>query len=117
MPRFVLLEHDHPHLHWDLMLEAAGSLRTWRLAAPPTAEPVVPGVALRDHRLAYLTYEGPLSGGRGQVRQWDAGVFEWIDDNERVVTIRLRGARIIGVLRLEWQQGHDWSARLTSGNG
>src|SRR5205807_395991 len=35
MPRFVILEHDHPELHWDLMLEAGPVLRTWRLAAPP----------------------------------------------------------------------------------
>src|SRR2546429_613448 len=35
MPRFVILEHDHPELHWDLMLEAGPVLRTWPLAAPP----------------------------------------------------------------------------------
>ena len=35
MPRFVILEHDHPHLHWDLMLEADGSLHAWRLACVP----------------------------------------------------------------------------------
>ena len=35
MPRFVILEHDHPVVHWDLMLEAGEALRTWRLAAPP----------------------------------------------------------------------------------
>ena len=26
MPRFVILEHDHPEVHWDLMLEAGASL-------------------------------------------------------------------------------------------
>ena len=35
MPRFVILEHDYPELHWDLMLETAGALRTWRLLRPP----------------------------------------------------------------------------------
>ena len=36
MPRFVILEHDHPRLHWDLMLQTGDALRTWRLASPPT---------------------------------------------------------------------------------
>ena len=27
MPRYVILEHDHPVLHWDLMLEAGGVLQ------------------------------------------------------------------------------------------
>ncbi len=113
MPRFVLLEHDHPHLHWDLMLERAGSLRTWRLSAPPAAGQVASAVRIGDHRLAYLAYEGPVSGDRGQVRQWDAGSFELMKDDERLVIIRLAGAKLTGVLRLEWQQGNDWAARLT----
>src|SRR5437879_2020084 len=37
MRRFVILEHDHPQLHWDLMLEAGPALRTWRLSAPLAA--------------------------------------------------------------------------------
>ena len=28
MPRFVLLRHDHPELHWDLMFEAGAALWT-----------------------------------------------------------------------------------------
>ena len=28
MPRFVILEHDYPQRHWDLMLEGDGVLAT-----------------------------------------------------------------------------------------
>ena len=34
MPRFVILEHDHPSLHWDFILEVGEVLWTWRLSAP-----------------------------------------------------------------------------------
>ena len=31
--------------------------------------------SLADHRLAYLDYEGPISGGRGTVARWDCGTY------------------------------------------
>ena len=39
MPRFVILEHDHPQLHWDFMLEVGEVLWTWRLATAPRGGP------------------------------------------------------------------------------
>ena len=38
MQQFVILRHDFPELHWDLMLEEEGVLKTWRLNAPPVIE-------------------------------------------------------------------------------
>ena len=77
MPRFVILEHDYPELHWDFMLECAGALKTWRLAEPPaTHGELIAAVALEDHRLDYLDYEGPVSGNRGRVKRWDRGDYE-----------------------------------------
>jgi len=100
MPRFVVLEHDHPFLHWDFMLETGNSLRTWRLLAPPDSEKPILAEPLPDHRLAYLDYEGPVSGGRGSVRQWDAGEFEWIRDSEHRCTFSLAGRRLTGKAEL-----------------
>jgi hypothetical protein len=74
--RFVILMHDHPFVHWDLMLEADGVLRTWRLLAAPAADRIIGAEALPDHRLHYLEYEGPVSGGRGKVIRWDGGRHE-----------------------------------------
>ena len=31
---------------------------------------------LPDHRLAYLDYEGPISGDRGSVTRWDRGTYD-----------------------------------------
>ncbi len=101
MPRFVLLEHDHPSRHWDFMLEAGPVLRTWRLFAPPTIDQAVEAESIGDHRRAYLDYEGPVSGDRGTVKRWDSGKFEWIEDGEQVTVVRLMGIKLHGTFRLE----------------
>lgn len=75
MPRFVILEHDWPTPHFDLMLETGATLRTWRLHRLPTSEHVNEAIRIADHRLEYLTYEGPLSRGRGSVRRVQAGEY------------------------------------------
>jgi hypothetical protein len=99
MPRFVILTHDHPHLHWDLMLESGGILRTWRLAEELTGTPPHGGItveALPDHRIEYLTYEGPVSGNRGIVSQWDAGTYQTVSETEASMCLDLSGQRIRG---------------------
>ena len=101
MPRFVILEHDWPHRHWDLMLEAGSVLRTWRLAAPLTTGVDVAVEQIGDHRLHYLDFEGPVSGNRGSVVRWDDGVFDWQRDDDQAVAIQLAGSRCRGVLEIE----------------
>lgn len=76
MPRFVILAHDWPSPHFDLLLQVGDALKSWRLLADPRAAEWVPAEANADHRLAYLDYEGPVSGGRGSVVRIDAGEYE-----------------------------------------
>jgi hypothetical protein len=110
MPHFVILEHDHPVLHWDLMLEADGVLQTWRLErAPEEPGGTINATALGDHRSAYLDYEGPVSGGRGIVRRWDAGTF----DEEPASTpdarrLTFHGKRVQGSVMLTRIEGMAW---------
>jgi hypothetical protein len=54
---------------------------------------VIRAEELGDHRLAYLEYEGPLSGDRGRVRRYDAGEFEWESEEAEWVVVRLEGRR------------------------
>ncbi len=112
MPRFVILEHDHPLLHWDLMLEAGPVLRTWRLAAPPHPGEVIAATAMFDHRLLYLDYEGPLSGGRGRVVRWEYGTFTGQVQSEPPIIVHLQGEHLHGVLRLEQIKGDAWCASM-----
>lgn len=100
MPRFAILEHDHPALHWDLLLEAGDACRTWRLASPPASGEVIAAEAIADHRLMYLDYAGPVSGDRGTVTQWDFGQFVWIKATDDEVCVLLAGRRISGRLTL-----------------
>jgi hypothetical protein len=102
LPRFVILEHDHPILHWDLMLEAGSVLRTWRLArAPEINGPSIEACPLADHRILYLDYEGPLSGQRGSVRRWDSGEYESVAEVEGLeIRNRMMGQRVHGMATL-----------------
>jgi DNA polymerase ligase (LigD)-like protein len=117
MPRFVILEHDHPHLHWDLMLESGAVLRTWRLTEPPQVDRAVDGLRVFDHRLMYLDYEGPVSGDRGRVVRWDGGTFDWQVQEEGRVTVRVFGERLRGVLRLDQVESDTWRGVFLSDEG
>jgi len=108
MPRFVILEHDHPLLHWDLMLESGLALRSWRLDAPPQPGKAIAATAVFDHRLHYLDYEGPISGGRGRVVRWERGTFTGQVQGEQSILVHLEGERLRGVLRLEQMEGDAW---------
>ncbi|MBK9973740.1 MAG: hypothetical protein IPP14_03095 [Planctomycetes bacterium] len=85
--RFVILRHSvNGGEHFDLMLEAPGepSLITWQLATWP----LEPGAgcaakSLGPHRLAYLTYEGEVSHGRGSVTRVDQG--DWYMEANLIV--------------------------------
>jgi hypothetical protein len=107
MPRFVLLEHDHPYPHFDLMLEAGPVLWTWRLAALPSENPVE-ATRVADHRLVYLTYEGPISGGRGSVRRQEEGEFTWQSCEEGMVVVNLSGRSLRGTVSLRQQKADRW---------
>lgn len=103
--QFVLLRHDLPqHLHWDFMIEAGQALATWRLEADPgqlaTPGAVLSAERLADHRLAYMDYEGPISGGRGSVTRIDRGYCEILDLTDRLWTVRLAGSILTGTFQL-----------------
>lgn len=104
MPRFVILTHDHPFRHWDLMLEEGPGLRTWRLTEAPQPGRAIAAERLPDHRCEYLDYEGPVSGGRGTVRRVDHGTYD-VPVPSCPNRIRLRGAR--QVLNAELVMGAD----------
>ncbi len=109
MPRFVILEHDHPTLHWDLMLEAGEVLWTWRLAEPPGPENLaIAATRIGDHRRLYLDYEGPVSGGRGRVTPWDAGTYDVLESRHDRLHLDLRGSRITARVLLVQQAGDKW---------
>lgn len=108
MPRFVVLEHDYPTRHWDLLLECGAVLRAWRLVAPPTRNGPVAAERSFDHRLVYLTYEGPVSGSRGTVARWDSGTYETLAEADEDLSIRIRGNKLRGCCRIGRGASAEW---------
>ncbi len=95
------------------MLQQGDVLKTWALSRQPDhAEPMV-AEALPDHRSIYLDYEGPVSGGRGDVTRWDQGEFHWIGQSPDELTLSLSGNRLRGKAVLT-RTDHDnaWQFRF-----
>ena len=114
--QWVLLHHqvDGPigdrGDHFDFMLSPVGSLSentgseksssedpghlwTWAIPVNPL-ELSLPqeciAERLPDHRLAYLEYEGPISGNRGHVQRVASGTYEVVSWSEERIELRLQ---------------------------
>ena len=88
MNRFVLLRHNttETQYHWDFLFEETTACKTFSVAQEAAEELQRTGAVecfatqLADHRLAYLDYEGPVSGNRGYVERLDHGTYEVVGD-------------------------------------
>lgn len=116
MPRYVILRHELPPAsgrasHWDVMLEDRAEsgeivLKTWAVERSPDDGATQPATLLPDHRAAYLTYEGPVSGGRGEVSRWDEGNFDIatngrsLDLSAAKIAVIVAGRRLRGRISL-----------------
>jgi hypothetical protein len=102
---FALLEHSTTEgVHWDFLVERPHSQRlpTWRLVQNPlSGTGPIDAQRIGEHRRFYLDYEGPISGGRGEVRRIDRGeatILAWSEDRVR---LDLRGAVLRGRFELQ----------------
>ncbi len=112
MPPTVVLEHrlsDHDfHFDWLIDRDGRSPLLTFRIP-PPSLVQGAPGARLpgcpllsiappasftaeriADHRRLYLDYEGPISGGRGEVRRIAAGDAEIVTETGESLEVRIR---------------------------
>ena len=99
------------------MFEQNGALRTWALEKIPATDEVVMSEQLADHRLAYLEYEGEVTGDRGRVSRIEAGLYELTTESETEITVQLHGEKLFGALRLtrDDQKAHLWRVSFTPG--
>ena len=109
MPRFVVLRDELPGdaertSHWDLMFEYEGVLRTWSvMELPPLQNQEPQAIAaeqLADHRLAYLDYEGPVSGHRGTVTRCDHGSYQVERYSPELWQVQVESERLSGRITL-----------------
>ena len=116
MPRFVIQQHYcEQQVHWDLMLEHEETLATWQVPAPPSDWPLIKLICrhIFNHRLIYLTYQGPLSDNRGEVQIEAAGTYESIEITENCWRVALNGDKIKGQLELQHLQQDQWQLHFT----
>lgn len=89
--RYAVLHHTLvTKPHYDLLLEASAHapLLAWRCESwPPESGSALE--RLPDHRRIYLEYEGPISGGRGEVKRVAGGVIHHLQATEVLVQLRI----------------------------
>jgi hypothetical protein len=110
-PRYVVQHHTgrEPE-HYDLMLQRGDILWTWQLAQPPGAT-AQEALHIFDHRLDYLTYEGPISGERGHCRIIDSGLLRWLAVADDCVAFELKDGVSAG--RYELRLADEAESRWT----
>ena len=107
---FVVQKHAARHLHFDLRLEIAGSLKSWALPKGPSVDPADKRAAFatEDHPLEYADFEGIIpagSYGAGAMIVWDRGLFVPLEDPVRGLAhgkllFELRGYKLRGLWTL-----------------
>lgn len=106
---FVVQQHHATRLHFDLRLEMMNGevpvLVSW---AVPKNLPKKKGgphlaVHVEDHPIDYGTFGGTIPEGNygaGEVRIFDSGTYELLDQEPAKLTFRLQGRRLQGVYHL-----------------
>ena len=113
MPRFVIQKHQATHLHFDFRLEMDGVLKSW---AVPKGLPETQGikrlaVAVEDHSLDYINFEGVIPEGHygaGVVEVWDKGEYELESREKDKIVFHLAGKRIKGRYAIIHTNDKNW---------
>lgn len=112
MPRFVIQHHRKQGQddHWDLMLEEGEILKTFQLNLPPDQVALHPAQAtpIFDHELRFLTYEGPVNQGLGQVTIAEHGSYRIRQKTASRWELNLEGTLLQGTFVLEQKPPGQW---------
>lgn len=123
---FVIHQHYATRLHFDLRLEMLNGrtpvLVSW---AVPKGMPRRKGkgtlaIHVEDHPFEYGSFSGSIPDGNygaGEVRIFDEGTYEMLEQKDGNIRFRLRGRRLQGVYRLvrtrEEKGKEQWLAFLS----
>ena len=130
-PTFMIHQHHARRLHYDLRLEMMNGdtpvLVSW---AVPKNLPIKKGkpnlaVHVEDHPFEYGEFSGTIPEGNygaGEVRIFDHGTYEVLEQEPGKLTFRLNGERLQGVWHLfrtrQKEEGKDdWLVLLRSWDG
>ncbi len=124
--KFVIQQHSTgSDVHWDFMLEWSGVLRkeslglqTYRLDKAPQQVIHNPANAVKifDHPLRFLTYQGPVNKGRGNVRITESGTYKIVHQAHNRIELSLNGKVLKGKFILTRIEGDNWQFGADSSN-
>ncbi len=109
--KFVIQKHSKAgQVHWDLMLEAAQVLETYRLALPPEKlfKQITTAVRISDHSLKFLTYQGTVNKGTGTVEIAETGTYQLLSQNAGSRQLQLDGKILKGKFTLTRIDAENW---------
>ena len=81
--RFVIQKHTTgTDVHWDFMFESGNTLQTYRLDKAPDEILHNPANAVKifDNSLKFLTYQGLVNKGQGNVCIVEAGTYQKLQE-------------------------------------
>lgn len=124
---FVIHQHYATRLHFDLRLEMMNGnvpvLVSWAVPKNLPLRKGKPNLAIHveDHPFEYGTFQGTIPEGNygaGEVRIFDSGVYELLEQEPGKLTFRLKGERLKGVYHLNRTRRDgdkdEWLAILSS---
>jgi hypothetical protein len=109
--KFVIQRHSTgSDVHWDFMLESGDVLQTYRLDKSPQQLIDNPAGAVKifDHPLKFLTYEGPVNNGRGEVSIADSGTYKITRQSSDQIELILTGKALSGKFILTHIEADNW---------
>jgi bifunctional non-homologous end joining protein LigD len=124
---FVIQQHHATRLHFDLRLEMFNGdtpvLVSWAVPKNLPRRKGKPHLAVHveDHPIEYGSFSGTIPEGNygaGEVRVFDSGTYELLEQAPGKLTFRLRGERMKGVYHLALpnnpERPKDWLAFLSA---
>lgn len=110
---FVVHRHHASRLHYDLRLERDGTLKSW---AVPKGLPPRPGVkrlavAVEDHPMKYLTFEGEIPKGEyggGMMWIYALGKYEITKEKKNGFYFRLQSRELTAEYRMYHTKDNQW---------
>lgn len=110
---FVIHRHHASRLHYDLRIEKDGTLKSW---AVPRGLPPRPGikrlaVAVEDHPMKYLSFEGEIPRGEyggGMMWIYALGKYEITKQKKDGFYFRLHSRELNGEYRIYHTKDKDW---------
>jgi hypothetical protein len=109
--RFVIQKHTSgKDTHWDLMLQVENTLKTYRLDKSPhqILHASANATEILDHQIKFLTYEGPVNQGKGNVCIVENGTYEIIHKGPECISLNLNGKTLIGRYNLKHIEDNNW---------